>query len=226
MKPILLLLSAWILLLACSSLPQVVPTGDSADPQAAETCRSPFPAGDWQLWHSIEATLPGGQKGFLMGLTVISTADRTAHCVIMTLEGFVLFDAVYDKKISVKRAIAPFDSEDFANSMMEDIDLIFFKPTGSVVTSGFFKNGAAVCRYQKPDGRMVDIIRREGHRWEIRLYLPDYRLARTVKCLSAEKPDFTGLKGISDKIELNAHTAPRYALVMDLVEAVPLINPP
>jgi len=29
-------------------------------------------------------------------------------------------------------------------------------------------------------------------------------------------------KGISDKIELNAHGTPGYALIMDLVEAVPL----
>jgi len=226
MKHILLLLSAWGLFLSCSSLPQVVPAGGSADPQPAQACRGPFPDGDWQLLHSIEATLPGGQKGFLMGLTVISTADRNAHCVIMTLEGFVLFDAVYDKKISVKRAIAPFDSEDFANGMMEDIDLIFFKPTGSVVTSGFLKNGAAVCRYQKPDGRMVDIIRRKAHNWEIRQYLTDYSLVRTVKFMSVEETDIAGRKGISDKIELYADGSPGYALVMDLVEAVPLINPP
>jgi hypothetical protein len=222
MKHILLLLSAWGLILACSSLPQVVPAGGSADPQPAQACRGPFPDGDWQLLHSIEATLPGGKKGFLMGLTVISSTNRTARCVIMTLEGFVVFDALYDKKISIKRAIAPFDSEEFANGVMEDINLIFFKPSGSIITSGFLENGAAVCRYQKPDGRMVDIIRRKAHNWGIRQYLTDYSLVRTVKFLSVEKPDIAGRKGISDKIELNAHGSPGYALVMDLVEAIPL----
>jgi hypothetical protein len=222
MKHILLLLSAWGLFLSCSSLPQVYPAGDSADPQPAQACRGPFPEGDWQLLHSIEAKLPGGRKGFLMGLTVISSTKRTSRCVIMTLEGFVVFDALYDKKISINRAIAPFDSEDFANGMMEDIDLIFFKPSGSIITSGFLENGAAVCRYQKPDGRMVDIIRRKVHNWEIRQYLPDYRLVRTVKSMSAEEPGSAGRKGIADKIELNAHGSPGYALVMDLVEAIPL----
>jgi hypothetical protein len=222
MKHILLLLSVLGLILSCSSLPQVYPAGDSTVPQPEQVCGGPFPDGEWQLLHSIEATLPGGKKGFLMGLTVISSTKRTARCVIMTLEGFVVFDAVYDKKISINRAIAPFDSEDFADGLMADIDLIFFKPAGTIMTSGILKNGAAVCRYQKPDGRLVDIISRAAHNWEIRQYLPDYRLVRTVKCISAGEPGSAGRKGIADKIELKAHGSPGYALAMELVEAIPV----
>ena len=222
MKHILLLLSVLGFILSCSSLPQVYPAGDSADPQPGRICRGPFPDGDWQLLHSIEATLPGGKKGFLMGLTVISSSNRTARCVIMTLEGFVLFDALYDKQITVKRAIAPFDSEVFANGLIEDINLIFFSPSGPIVASGFLKNGAAVCRYEKSNGRLVDIIAAGEGNWEIRQYLADYRLARTVKISSAKKPDLADHKRIADKIELDAHGSPGYALVMDLVEAIPL----
>ena len=222
MKHILLLLSVLGFILSCSSLPQVYPAGDSAGPQPGRTCPGPFPDGDWQLLHSIEATLPDGKKGFLMGLTVISSSNRTARCIIMTLEGFVVFDALYDKKITVKRAIAPFNSEVFANGLIADIKLIFFKPAGSNMTSGFLINGEAVCRYQKPDGRIVDIINRQEYNWEIKLYLPDYRLARTVKSMFAKEPDLANRMGISDKIELNAHGSPGYALVMDLVEAIPL----
>jgi hypothetical protein len=133
----------------------------------------------------------------------------------------VVFDALYDKQITVKRAIAPFDSEVFASGLIEDINLIFFKPAGSIMASGFLKNGPAVCRYQKPDGRMVDIINQGGHNWEIFQYLPDNRLARTVS-MSAINPDSADRKGISDKIELIAHGSPGYSLVMDLVEAIPL----
>ncbi len=223
MKHILLLLSALGFILSCSSLPQVYPAGDPADPLPDRACRGPFPDGDWQLLHSIEATLPGGKKGFLMGLTIISSSNRTARCVIMTLEGFVVFDALHDKQITLKRAIAPFDSEAFANGLIEDINLIFFEPPGSIIASGFLKSGAAVCRYQKPDGRMVDIINRGEHDWEIRQYHLDYRLARSVR-MSAKEPDLTDRKGISDKIELNAHGSPGYQLVMDLVEAIPLVK--
>lgn len=222
MKPIFLLLTVLGLFLSCSSLPQVYPAGDSAEPQSGRTCRDPYPDSDWQLLHSIEATLPGGKKGFLMGLTVIAPSNRTARCVIMTLEGFVIFDALYDKKITVKRAVAPFDSEVFANGLIEDINLIFFKPSGSITTSGFLKSGAAVCRYQKPDGRLVDIISQGKHNWEIRQYRTDNRLAQTVKMMSAKETNLTDHKGISDKIELKAHGSPGYELVMELVEAVPL----
>ena len=220
MKPILLLLSLLGLVLSCSGLPQVVSQGDSADPQSVRECREPFPEGDWQLLHSIEATLPGGHKGFLMGLSVISSSNRTARCVIMTLEGFVVFDALYDKKISIQRAIAPFDSEVFARGLIEDINLIFFKPNGALKVSGLLKSGAAVCRYQNPDGRWVDIINRGVPDWEIRQYRPDNRLARTVKLMSAGEPG----KGIAEKIELKAHGSPGYELVMELVEAIPLDN--
>jgi len=223
MKHILLFLSALGLILSCSSLPQVSPAGDPADAQPDRACRGPFPDGDWQLLHSIEATLPGGKKGYLMGLTIISSSNRTARCVIMTLEGFVVFNALYDKQITIERAIAPFDSEAFASGLIADINLIFFKPDGSILTSGFLKSGAAVCRYQKPDGRMVDIINQGEHNWEIRQYLPDNRLARTVS-MSAKEPDLADRKGISDKIELKAHGSPGYALVMDLVEAIALVK--
>lgn len=222
MKPTLLLLSLLGLVLSCSGLPQVSPRGDSADPQSVSDCREPFPHGDWQLLHSIEATLPGGHKGFLMGLSVISSSNRTARCVIMTLEGFVVFDALYDGQISVKRAVAPFDARGFADGLIEDINLIFFKPDAALKTSGLLKSGEAVCRYQKPDGRWVDIINRGTADWEIRQYSPENRLARTVKLMFAGEPGLYDRKGIAEKIELKTHGAAGYVLVMDLVEATPL----
>ncbi|MEJ2285967.1 MAG: hypothetical protein P8X85_20520 [Desulfobacterales bacterium] len=222
MRHFLLLLIVLGLALSCSGLPRVYPAAGSADPQPDRVCRSPFPRGDWQLLHSIEATLPVGKKGFLMGLTVISSSDRTARVVIMTLEGFVLFDAFYDGQISVERAIAPFDSKVFANGLIEDIKLIFFKPTGSITTSGLLKSGAAVCRYHRPDGSLEDIIARGESNWEIKQYRADFRLARTVKMMISREPVLSERKGIAEKIELNAHGSPGYTLVMDLVEAVPL----
>jgi len=129
---------------------------------------------------------------------------------------------LYDKQISIKRAIAPFDSELFANGLLEDINLIFFKPSGLIKTTGFLKSGAAVCRYQKPDGRLVDIISQGTPIWEIRQYRPDNRLAQTVRIMSAKETNLADHMGIADKIELKAHGSPGYTLVMELVEAIPL----
>ena len=222
MKHILLLLSVLGLILSCSSLPQVYPAGDPADPLPDRACRGPFPDGDWQLLHSIEATLPGGKKGFLMGLTIISSSNRTARCVIMTLEGFVVFDALHDKQITLKRAIAPFDSEAFANGLIEDINLIFFEPPGSIIASGFLKSGAAVCRYQKPDGKLVDLVIHGDRSWEIRLYSRQLRSIRTVTAFFSKKKPTEKQAAIPDRLDLTAHGAASYKLIMDLVEAIPL----
>ena len=32
-----------------------------------------------------------------MGITLVDPSDKTVHSVIMTIEGFVLFDARYEK---------------------------------------------------------------------------------------------------------------------------------
>ena len=222
MKPILSFLSLLILVLSCSDLPRVAPYGDPGKPQPRHTCRGPYPQGDWQLLHSIEATLPGGHKGFLMGLSVISSSERTAQCVIMALEGFVVFDALYDGQITVRRAVAPFDSEGFAQGLIEDIFLIFFVPGGEPKATGLLESGDSVCRYQKPDGRWVDVINRGRDTWEIRQYHPDNRLTRTVQMMPAGESDLSDREGIIGKIELKAHGSPGYELLMELVEATPV----
>lgn len=222
MKRIFLLLSALGLFLSCSSLPQVYPVGDSADLQTGRVCRGPFPDGDWQLLHSIEATLPGGKKGFLMGLTVISSSIRTARCVIMTLEGFVVFDALYDQQITVKRAIAPFDSQGFAEGLIRDIQLIFFAPEGILAAAGNDKDGASICRYRNPDGWIVDLVIHRDRTWQIRQYNRRFRLNRTVSAFFSQKDPIEEGYAIPHRLELTAHGVAGYKLIMDLVEAVPL----
>jgi len=216
------LLIASCSIIACSSLPQVYPAGDSDGPQLKQTCRRPFPNGKWQFLHSIETTMPGGHKGFVMGLTIISASDKSARSVMMTMEGLVIFDAQYDGQITIQRAIPPFDSEDFAEGLIEDIKLIFFEPTGPLIEIGFLKNGSSICRYQNPYERIVDIITSLDQTWEIRQYNHDLRLDRTVKGIQAKSTGPGYYPGITQRIELTAYGASGYALVMDLVEAIPL----
>ncbi len=217
-----LMLMASCLIIACTGLPQVSPISGSAAPSLHEKCRRPFPKGKWQFLHSIETTMPGGKKGFVMGLSVVSPVDKSVRSIIMTFEGLVVFDATYDQQIVINRAISPFDSEEFANGLINDIKFIFFEPAGPPIESGFLKNGSAVCRYRNPDGRIVDIITHEDDTWEIRQYRHDFRLKRTVRGLSAKKVGSTGPTGIPGRIELTAHGSPGYALIMTLVEAVAL----
>ncbi len=222
MKQTFLLIIMWGLLLSCAGLPKMYPAGPADLPDTIKACEGVYPVGDWQLLHTIEAALPGSRKGFLMGLTVLSSRDRSARCIIMTLEGFVLFDAQYDGQIKIERAVAPFDSDDFARGLMEDIHLIFFRPPAAQTVSGSLDDGTAVCRYHRPDGRIVDLVNPEENRWELRLYRSNHRLMKSVNIMSKDRLPADASTGIADKIELTAHGSPGYKLVMDLVEARPI----
>ena len=222
MRYLCILLSIGCVLISCSTLPSLKPVDRAARTDLPQTCRRLFPNGKWQFVHSIEAVMPGGHRGLVMGVTVISSRDKSAHCVLMTIEGLVVFDARYDKQLVINRAVAPFDNEGFAAGLISDIQLIFFMPQGPLAEIGNDPNDASVCRYQNPDGRIVDLVINADHSWHIRHYNAQQRLSRTVDAFFTKpKSDGNG-PDFPDRLELRAHDAAGYTLIMDLVEAIPL----
>ena len=222
MKPLLLVLTWGSLVLSCTALPTIQQTELPAADAASPVCQGFYPSGDWQLLHTIEAELPGRHTGFLMGLTRLSSRERSARCVVMTMEGFVVFDAHLDGKIKVERAVAPFDNEAFAHGMMEDIRLIFFKPLSEETTAGTLADGAPVCRHHLAGGVVIDMLHKKDGAWETRRFSADHRLNRIVESIPAESLPKKSTRGIADQIELNALGPSGYKLVLDLVEAIPL----
>jgi hypothetical protein len=222
MKLLCLLLCIGCFLISCSTLPSLQPADRSERTELPQTCQQLFPNGKWQFVHSIQAVMPGGQKGLVMGVTVISSRNKSARCVLMTIEGLVVFDARYDQELVIHRAVAPFDQEGFAAGLISDIQLIFFMPPGPLVETGNDPDGASVCRYQTPDGRIVDLVVDADQIRHIRQYTAQRRLKRTVDAFftkpetDGDGPDFP------DRLELKAHGVAGYSLVMDLVEAIPL----
>jgi len=222
MKLLCLLLCIGCILISCSLPPSLQPADHAARMALSQTCQQLFPKGKWQFVHSIEAVMPGGQKGLVMGVTVISSRDKTVHCVLMTIEGLVVFDARYDQELVINRALAPFDHEGFAAGLISDIQLIFFMPPGPLVETGNDPKGASVCRYQTPVGEIVDLVIDADHTRHIRQYTAQRRLRRTVDAFFT-KPESDGAGAdFPDRLELTAHFDGGYALIMDLVEAVPL----
>jgi hypothetical protein len=142
----------------------------------------------------------------------------------MTLEGFVLFEALYDGTIRVERAVPPFENQAFARGVMEDIRLIFFKPLARELTTGLLADGTGICRYGFDDGSFIDISPLQDNQWELRRFGPDRRLKRVVKHINNGNPTGQTRVGIADKIELTALGTPDYKLFLDLVEAIPLKN--
>ena len=117
----------------------------------------------------------------MLGLTVMSSGARTQRSVLMTLEGFVVFDGEYDGGLTVHRALPPFDSPHL--------------PPGSWKTSGSssssrkdrcsraadLEDGAMVRRHRMPDGGSIDVEALPAGDWRIRRYDPSETLTRTVR---------------------------------------------
>ncbi len=208
------------LIAACSSLPELQTGPDSLKGTTPAACRAVFPEGKWQFVHSIEASFPGGGENLLMGVTVVDASTRAIDCVLMTVEGFVLFRAHLGKTLDVARAVSPFDREGFADGMLADIRLMFLVPAEKVSAIGRFADddsfkGQPACRYTENKGITTDVIPGSDSRWQLRRYSPQGRLTRTVVA-----EDRSGPEGFPGRLRLTAHGVAGYTLVMKLVDAV------
>lgn len=208
----------FLLLAACVRLPVITPGGGALAPETGGASASTgiFPEGSWQFLHSIRAEMPGGRDFGMLGLTVISSNLQTRRSVIMTLEGFVVFDGEYDGGVVVHRALPPFDSPHFAEGLLQDIRLIFCEPEGALIAFGALEDGTRVRRHRAPDGSTVDVEALPDRDWRIRQYSPALRLTRTVRARQARE----GPAGFPASIELTACGDQAYRLVMRLLEAV------
>jgi hypothetical protein len=183
-----------------------------------DACDRPFPQGGWQLVHAIGATLPRGAKTTAVGVTAISAGTGAVHSILMTVEGFVLFDAAYDGKITVNRAVPPFDSPAFARGLMNDIQFIFFPPNGELIRRGIADDGAHVCRYLASDGTVIDVILGPGKGWKIEAY-KDGRVIRSVQAWSGKSVSDKEAHPIARRMTLSATRPRNYTLTFRLIEA-------
>jgi len=174
-------------------------------------CSIPFITGKQQFIHVIEAELPNKANLSMIGITVISPETDSIQCVIMTIEGFVIFDAVYDRELTINRGVSPFDSKAFAQGMIDDIRLIFFKPNGVLLQSGNLKDGSHACRYTDNDHYVTDLITTPDNHLEIRKYDKNLKLMRSVKTYSDKEM-------IPERLELTAYGDNPYALKLKLIK--------
>jgi hypothetical protein len=205
------------LLSACAHRPDLLPASKQAAEKIQTECEAIFPQEDRQLLHRIQARLPNNDKETLLGLTQIHPKTHNLHCVLMTIEGLVLFEADYDDTLSIQRAVPPFDQEGFAEGLLADIGLIFFKPAAAQMTAGTTALGEKICRYELSDDQLEEIILLPQNKREIRLYTHKRKLYRRVVFQPQSKP----LK-IAKQIELKADGFFGYQLNLTLIEEKPL----
>lgn len=205
--------------LSCAGIPEIIPAVPLDESKIEAACGSVFLSSSWRLVHSIEAVMPDGSKGYVIGITAADPVKGKIHAVIMSIEGLVVFEAESGADLRIIRAMPPFDSQVFAAGLMNDIRLIFFRP-GEKERSGLLSDGSYICRYKKPDGNSVDVICSADRSWKILLYDGNHKLLRSVR---ASVPD---RQGLPSKIDLKAVGLPEYSLHMELIESEKLQDNP
>jgi hypothetical protein len=209
-NPIFFLLGV-LLLTACAGVPHIIAVDTALIPKTKKTCETVFQKGTWQFAHVIEATLPGGLKSQLIGVTEVSSNPERIHAVMMTVEGLVLFDGLEDGKLNIRRGVAPFDSRAFAKGLMEDIRLMFLEPDGEPMDVGITGNGFDICRYRVSDDWIVDVMVRPDLMFEIRKYGSEKLFRKVVAELNP--------KAIPKKIAFTAYEPAGYHLKLRLISA-------
>jgi len=212
-------------LLACARMPALRPAPSMAVPDIQEACAGVFPAGDRQFVHAVDTAM-AGRRATMIGVSVVSSASRTIRSALMSLEGLVMFAArEQDGKITIDRAVPPFDGPGFARGMLDDIRMIFLRPGPEPDAVGFTAAGAPVCRYTTGPERAIDVeVDPAGGTggWTLRRYDRGV-LTRTVRAdgLSRRPPAGDRIPG---RMQLKAYGARGYTLDLNLIEAVPVTD--
>lgn len=214
-------------LFACSSIPQInSPTPKEAS-RIQKGCRGIFPQGRWRFVHSIRVDLAEKQKTELIGITQISSRSRRLHCVLLTIEGLVVFEAKRVKGNTViKKATPPFDTAQFAKGLMQDVQLIFFPPQGECIKAGLTNNKEKICRYKTGSSHIRDILmEKENGGWSVHHY-KDGNLARSLQAFPGDSTEKPLSSSYPQEILLEANTPSwDYSLKMSLIKARNLNKP-
>ena len=221
MRQICILSLLFIFSVSCSTYPKISPVKSTELTKTQDKCNGVFPVGNWRFVHFIEATLPGEKKAFMMGVTQIYPEHKIIRCIMMTLEGLVVFDGLYDGKIVINRGIPPFASDNFAKGLISDLQLIFFHPEGRCIETGVSDTGEWICRYQTDEESTVDVVIHFDNSWTIRRY-SHRRLHRTVQAYLGQDSDLHYKNKIPERMELIARGRHGYSLNLKLVEAEPI----
>jgi hypothetical protein len=211
-----------LLLLASCSLHERTPlpkmTGAGTSLKAPAQYPAIFPGGRWQFLHTIDFKLANGGQGTVFGVLVLG--PETLHCVLMTIEGLVLFEAESRQtgQIEILRTVPPFDNQEFAAGLMDDVRTIFRRPQGGV-QEGRLADGTMVFR-STADGLITDVLPQADGCWSINTYTEQFR-SRTIRTHACNIIDSTV---IPQEIDLASDAPAGYSLHLHLISAEQLKN--
>jgi len=207
------LLGFLILSIGCVSPPRK--TLGPGSPDDLPGCYAVFPAGPWESVHKIEATIRGGSSS-LLGVTKGDPSERRLDSLLLTPEGFILFDAeLRGGQTTVRRAVAPFDSTAFAGGLMEDVSLLFLPPKDKPTGWEKKTDGTMICNWRGPDDSHTEVTGSMEGGWRI---LRRNKYGKVIREVVLNGPFFDGL---ASRVELRAFKPAAYRLRMTLVQPSP-----
>ncbi len=208
----ILLLGFLISSIGCAPKPK--PTLSPGSPEDIQGCYAVFPPGPWESVHKIEATFGRGSSS-LIGITKGEPSERRLQSVLLSPEGFVLFDA--ERRItgiSVRRAVAPFDSPAFARGLIEDVSFLFLPPAGKPTTWGEEPNGTMICKWENPENS-TEVTELMDKSWRILRRDKNGEVTREVILTGPFQND------LASHMEMHASKPTPYTLKMTLIQTSP-----
>jgi hypothetical protein len=197
---------------ACAGLKPLISLDPGRKTAVLEECRRPFLPGSYRLVHLLEMDMPDGEKGTAIGVLSADPGTPAFRTALMTIEGFVIFDVEVGETLTVHRALPPFDKPAFATALAEDIRLVFFCPDEEPAAWGEGEEGALVCRFDRADGRLVEVMRFRDGAIGIRLYGTGREILKRIKMTPPRRP------GLADALEIRGGWPP-YTLRLRLLES-------
>jgi len=206
---------AGFLILSTACAPVSRKTFVQGSPEDLPGCNAVFPASPWESVHRIEATIRGGSSS-LLGVTRGKPSERRLESVLLTPEGFVLFDAeLREGQTIVRRAVAPFDSPTFARGLMEDVSLLFLPPQAKPAGWKKETDGTMTCAWQGPDDSDTEVKGSTESGWRI---LRRDKYSEVIKEVVLKGPFVNGL---ATHVELHALEPAPYRLRLTLIQPSP-----
>ncbi len=208
---ILLIGLSGFLFLGCAPLTKIALSPGSPEDLAA--CSHIFPSGAWESVHKIEADVGGSISSSLLGITQGDPERRRLHSLLLTPEGFILFEGSADEDgTTIQKALPPFDSLTFARGLMEDVSILFLSPSGMAKAWGKDVKGFRFCVWESPNGFQSEVRELINQDWQIL-----YRDAQgdLIKEVFLRGPFINGLAGFQ---ELTTFRPRPYKLRMTLLQ--------
>lgn len=195
----------------CASLTE--PRLNPGVPDDLPGCYAPFPDKSWKAVHQIEAVIQERISSSLIGITAGEPSERRIHSLLLTPEGFVLFEAeLREGAVIVSKAMPPFDSLAFAPGLIEDVSLIFLAPPPTPSGWRRGEDGTWTCRWETP-GEVRTEVRGSGEQgWKILRRNDQGEITREVFL----KGPF--VRGMASHMELRAFGPAGYRLKMTLLQ--------